>query len=306
LIKRLLIICIFFLLVVSSIGSLSVGYKLSEKINSIDNINSFHKEISGSKFWLAIKADFPEATNITIEYSYNYSSNNSKTNFFFDLFHGKNGGYFYGLKSWGYGYPNIDRYLQIHLGPLNWSYYHNDSDIEWWAEGGYLKWGFRNITGTYYLTYGAFTTEFTLNLWINASKNSTFSTTQGTEVFKFERNDFFGTFNIGWRRGTFILNGKKEIQINNSLFAWFDTSNFKNGFEILKYQSPTGDYKRLFQIDTRGEHINYNFNETMDFKKGLWWGPSGKWTFKATMFNFGLNTLCPNIHLFGADIKLPE
>ncbi len=40
-IKRFLVICVFFLLIISSLGPLSFGYKLSEKINSIDNYNSF-------------------------------------------------------------------------------------------------------------------------------------------------------------------------------------------------------------------------------------------------------------------------
>ena len=40
-IKRFLVIGVFFLLIVSSIGSLSFGNKLSEKKNSIDNNNSF-------------------------------------------------------------------------------------------------------------------------------------------------------------------------------------------------------------------------------------------------------------------------
>lgn len=111
---------------------------------------------------------------------------------------------------------------------------------------------------------------------------------------------------MGWKKGTFILNGKKEIQINNSLFAWFETFNPKNGFEILKYKPPNGDYKRVFQIEICGKPINYNFSETLDFKKGFWWGSSGKWTFKATMFNFGLRRVCPNLRLFGADIKLPD
>jgi outer membrane protein assembly factor BamB len=39
--KRFLVVCVFFLLIVSSIGSLSFGNKLSEKIDSIDNNDLF-------------------------------------------------------------------------------------------------------------------------------------------------------------------------------------------------------------------------------------------------------------------------
>jgi outer membrane protein assembly factor BamB len=40
-IKRYQVVCVFFLLIISSIGSLSFGNKLSEKINPIDNYNTF-------------------------------------------------------------------------------------------------------------------------------------------------------------------------------------------------------------------------------------------------------------------------
>jgi outer membrane protein assembly factor BamB len=43
-IKRFLVICIFFLLLISSIGSLSFGYKLSEKNIILENYNSYSEE----------------------------------------------------------------------------------------------------------------------------------------------------------------------------------------------------------------------------------------------------------------------
>ena len=267
--------------------------------NSIDNTTSFYKKISGQKFWLAIKATFSEPTNITIEYIYIDDSNNSKTNFFCDLFH-KEKSYFYRFERWCWG-SNIDKYYQIHLGPLDSSYYHENSDIQWWGKK-IVTWGFRNLTGTCYLTYIAYANDNIFNIWINATKNVTFSTTNGTDVFKLERHDFFGNINIGSENITFILNGEKEIEIKNSLFAWFTTGlNLKNGFEILKYRLPTGIYKKKSQVEFLG--ISRVINESEDFNKALWWGPSGKWIFKVNMLNRGYY---PNIHLFGADIRLPE
>jgi hypothetical protein len=196
---------------------------------------------------------------------------------------------------------NIDNYYQIHLGPLNSSYYHEESDVQWWGKKITTR-GFCNLTGTCYLCFIGYATDNIFKIWINATKNVTFSTTNGTDVFKFERHDFFGNINIGSENFTFILNGKKEIQIKNSLFAWFTTGlNLKNGFEILKYRLPTGEYKQKFLVDHQGECKV--INESDDFEKALCWGSSGKWMFKVNILNQGY---FPNIHLFGADIKLPE
>jgi len=298
-----IIIMVVFIAPIVNVSSARI---IKQEVDSVtvDNTTSFHKKISGQKFWLAIKTTFSEHTILTIEYKSRVSLNNSKTNFFSYLFHGKETPFHtYGLGRWNQG-SDIDKYFQIHIGRLNWSYYHSDPECIGWANPHH-KWVIDSwILGeSCYFTFIFHAAETLLDVWINTTKNTTFITTQGTEVFKVEREDFFGNLNIGWKRGTIILNGEKEIHINNSLFAWFETAGLNTGFELLKYRLPTGEYESKFQIDKRG--TTKIIKESENFLKNLQWGSSGKWTFMVTMANIGIVKTYPNIHLYGADIKLP-
>jgi hypothetical protein len=90
------------------------------------------------------------------------------------------------------------------------------------------------------------------------------------------------------------------------MFAWFRPDGEATGFELLKYQSPTGDFRRRFQVDIHGEPFNLNTSKMRDFEEGLWWASEGKWTFTTTLMKIGKWKSYPTVYLFGADLKLPD
>jgi len=94
------------------------------------------------------------------------------------------------------------------------------------------------------------------------------------------------------------------IHINNSLFAWFRPDVDSVAVELLKYRLPTSECKKKIQVWNLKGDTKY-LQESEDFEKFLWWGPSGKWTFMISMIGFGKLNLYPNIELLGADIQLP-
>jgi hypothetical protein len=193
--------------------------KLISNSSTTDNTTSFYGNVSGQRFWYAIKATFFQKTNITIEYRFSYSSNGSSKNFFFESYNGSDW-LLYGGVLWTMG-ANPDNYFQVHLGRLNWSYYHHDNpNIANWGHQNATIY-FRNITGTCFFIYESYTTNCSFSIWVNTSETAKFSISQGTEVFAYNRNDFFGNINIGWKRGTVIVNGLKEINIKNRLFAYW-------------------------------------------------------------------------------------
>jgi hypothetical protein len=228
--------------------------------------------------------------------------------YFSDLWQ-KNNSHSYGICCSGISSSDTDFYYQINLGNINKNFFYSKPKYYDWYTLIHAKLGpSYNRTGTEYHTFFSYNDckESTMEIWVNTSHNISISTTHGTEVFFFEREDFYGNINMGSRRGTFILNGVKEIDINNTMFAWFRPDGEATGFEVLEYISPTGSNKRRTQIDICGEAYNYDYNEVRKFEEGLWWASKGKWIFKTTMLKIGLRKYYPTIFLFGADIKLPE
>ena len=221
--------------------------------------------ISGQKFWFSIKIACLEPTNYTIEYNRYILSDYKTMEYHSELFHGQNY-LIYDMGRSGYmssDSSEVDYYFQINLGKFNWSFYHNKQKYHESESWSYSSINYSNMTGTHYFTYFSYCDckVCTMDIWINTSHNISISTTQGTDVFCFKREDFYGNINMGCRRGTFILNGVKEININDTMFAWFQPDGESTGFEVLEYKSPTGDYKRRTQVDIRGEPFNYNFND---------------------------------------------
>jgi hypothetical protein len=278
-------------------------------IQGYGNRTSFHTNISGSKYWISIKVTFSGYANITVETYSNYTCNGSRINFFFDLYNPiYYDGYFYEIRRLSMG-VNPEYYFKAQLGDWNWSWHHENQVGDFWGkEHEIVKIGCYNIS-PYLITFVSYTTNRDMDIWVNTSSDSniSYSTSSGTDVFAYDRYDFSGTVNIGSKRGTLIINGQKDIQINNQLFAWFDTGLVSTGFEILKYKSPTGMYNWKYYIDKKGEHTHVNESGNFgDFVKNLWWGTNGTWNFKVNMLNIGIKPYCPNIFLLGADIKLPE
>jgi hypothetical protein len=308
--KMIAVVVIFFFMMIISLNTQTCSMSTSPVkeiepllyTDKVNNTTSFHTNISGSRFWVAIKGDFFDLTKISFHKFVRYSLNGSSLNSYFDLIFSQAGSYFYDI---GTCSPKTspDYYFQYHLGPLNRSYYHYVDNITHWG------W-FSSTTstcktnGTYYFVWASYMTECSTDIWINFTGNATFSMTNGTEVFTFDRHDFLGNINMGWKKGTFIVNGKKEIQVKNQLFASFDTSVHSTGYEFLQYRSPTGKKNWKFCVDKKGEHLFTN--QSSDFQKNLWWAKNGTWSFTVNMLNMGLNKLTPNVYLIGADIQLPE
>jgi hypothetical protein len=262
---------------------------------------SFHINISGSQFWLAIKANFSNNTTISFHKYENYSVNGSDLSCFFELLQSDTGSYFYSVATWA-PETSPDYYFQYHLGRFNKSYYHNVNNISGWGCGSSTIFTC-NTSGTYYYVIAALTTSYFVDVMINYTGDATFSLTNGTEVFAFGRHDFFGIVNIGCKRGTFIVNGKKEIHVKNQLFASFATWSHSTGYEFLRYHTPSGGKEWSFCLEKKGEPTIAN--KSPNFQKGLWWGGNGTYSFFVDMNLFGIKKITPDIYLVGADILLP-
>jgi hypothetical protein len=261
---------------------------------------SFHVNISGSQFWLAIKANFSNNTIPSFHKYVDCSVNGSNLSCFLELLQSDTGSYFYSVATWA-PETSPDYYFQYHLGPFNKSYYHYIENNGW--ERASTTISTSNTSGTYYYVIAASTTSCFVDVMINYTGDATFSLTNGTEVFAFGRHDFFGIANIGCKRGTFIVNGKKEIHVKNQLFASFATRSFSTGYEFLRYCTPGGGKEWSFCFEKKGGHIISN--SSLNFQKGLWWGENGKYSFLVDMNLFGITKVTPDIYLVGADILLP-
>ncbi len=294
---------------VSKIEQPSISF--SDDRTIIDNTifkngSSLHVNLTGPRFWYIIKTHFSNPTTVTTEFCSYISSKNETVNAratFFCKIPYKEGKYGYGLYSPN-AYPSSkDFYFQLKFGRLNWSYFNiNQNGDSAWGKG-HGKAISRNLTGTYYFIYAAYSAECYYDFWFNTSEETTFSITSGNETFFYQREDFFGNLNIGWQKGLLILNGKKEINVKNKLFAWF-WPHGTTGFEFLNYRMPSGRYEWQFQVHKSFETQSEKGSEYFD--KHLFNGERGKWIFKTSMLNFDKYACDPNILLFGADVRFPE
>lgn len=265
--------------------------------------NNYYTNFTGQKIWVAIRVNFSEPTNITVRFKYSDSQNHSAICSFCYLI-SVNGTPM--LSEGGADqYPtNPDRYFQIKYGDIDWNYSHNSTPLP--GGGGYSNywWKLPNCTGYYDFTAIACSYNTTIEAWVTASKNVTFSMTHGDEVFTFQRNNFNAPFNIGGKIFTFIKNGKKQVAINNALFAWF-CSDPGSGYQRFEYQTPTGNQAWRKEIDFRTITLLTRKSDTFD--SGLLWGQKGIWTFTVNFWEWLPPTfICPNLYFVGADVTLPN
>jgi len=265
--------------------------------------HSYHFILSGQKIWKVVKFNFSEYTVLERHINVHISMNGSSTNFIAEWFLGTGHAVFWTV--WWSKIAIPDRYFQYKIGPFYGYHSHTKNNFKYWGNG--IPWTFSIDMAKNHPQYYVFISYMNssyYDIWLNWTGNATVSATQGTDVFAYDRHDFTGTLNIGRRRGTFILNGQKEITVENTLFAWYDVTNVSTGRETLQYTSPTGDKEFQWYIDRQGEHVTGN--DSWSFTDNLWWGQSGTWKFSINMFNRGLKKQTPNIYLIGADVKLPE
>lgn len=292
-------ICTVVLLVMgSSVSSLETPRQHSKEIT---DPHSYHMILSGQKIWKVVKFNFSDHTNLQRHYSCRCSMNDSNINFIAEFFD----------RSMPYSFCDVysatiaspDRYYQYNIGPF-YGFHSHIKDI--------IDWGYGNGTVTIsedghllYYTFISYMNDSYYDIWLNWPGNATISETEGTDVFAFDRHDFTGNLNIGRKRGTFIVNGQKEISIENQLVAWYYVPNYSTGREVLKYKTPTGKDEWISFIDRKGVHVSWN-ESSYDFNHDLWWGSSGTWQFSVNMFNLGLKKKTPNVCLIGADIRRPN
>ena len=147
-----------------------------------------------------------------------------------------------------------------------------------------------------------------MDLWINYTSNDpTVSIKEGTDVFAYDRSNYIGTPNIGWKRGTFAKNGEMDIPITNHIVAWYVIPYFFTGQETLKYRTPAGQEEWLSFIDERGTHVFEN--RSSDFQYMFSSDQNGIWRFSLDMRNkipikdlkyYELGT--PNVILYVVDL----
>jgi len=294
------IVAVVLLVLSSSVSSLETT---SQNYNEITNQHSCHMILSGKKIWKVIKFNFSQETILNRHISCRCSMNDSTISFIAELFDG--GGSFYSWNIWAATIANPDHYLQYKFGRFYGFHSHN-KNVQGWANGAFLDFGFGvlNSTSTYY-TFISYMNNSYYDIWLNWTGNATISETAGTDVFAYDRHDFTGNLNIGRKRGTYIINGAKEISIENKLVAWYLVPNYSTGHEILKFNTPTGKEEWASYKDKKGEHVSVNVS-SFHFYDDLLWGPSGTWQFSINMFNRGLQKKTPNVCLIGADIRRPD
>ena len=301
-------IAILFTMPINNVSS-SIDIEDDEVVNSPIITNSYYTNISGKKYWVSFKITFFEPTNITLEYN-RYILQDHMTRIYFASIHHSENSFGFSRRISNFISTDTKYYYQINLGNINKSFYYTKQKPGEYEKREHTQRGpYSDRMGTHYYTFFSYCDclEKTFEIWINTSHNVSISKTQGTEVFVFEREDFFGNINVGCKRGTMILKGVKKIHINNTLFAYFDTDPISTGFNFLKYISPSGHHKQIRQIRKLGfPPLLFGHKKESEFEKGLWWAENGTWTFKTTIVKMSLRKSYPMTFLFGADIKLPE
>jgi hypothetical protein len=293
------ILVVILLVLGSSASSLELP---PQNCKEISDQHSYHMILSGPKIWEVLKFNFSEDTEVNRHISCQCSMNDSTICFIAELFQGCSAPYLWTI--WSPTIAQPDRYYQYNIGPFSRTHFHQNNIKDWksWTNLDFVTCFAKEIP-QYYI-FISYMNNSSYDIWLNWTGDATVSVTQGTDVFAYDRHDFTGTLNLGRQRGTFIVNGQKEISIEHTLFALFDVSHFSNGREVIRYKSPNGNEEWKSFVDRRGEHIAGN-TSSEDFDENLLWGSNGNWLFSVNMLNSGLKRETPNFYLFGADIQLP-
>jgi hypothetical protein len=313
--KRNLISLFIILVVILTILSIPMNLKhaspiIEGKTNTLinDNTTSLHLSFTEKSFWLAISADFEKPTNVTVDSNqFLYSENNTQQIYAgFITYPAENNNIY--CCSLFYPDPfcrqDFYSYYQVHLGPINISSYH-PGITENYTEQCRKTDTFYELTGKYYYIFIGHADTSTMDLWINTTEKTMFSIKQGHETFSYERQDFFGNINIGWKDGIVLVNGMKSIQIHNTLFAWY-IPRATTGYSLLRCLSPSHTLQWKFYVDYVYNRVFETGNIPHILDIYVIAGEKGIWTFKADIINFSIFTgTAPNMVLLGADVELP-
>jgi hypothetical protein len=294
--KRLLVAGVIMLFLGSTIPEYE-AVSVQPSSTAADSYHVFYE----NQTWTVISCNFTEPTDVTFRMYQNNTYKRGDTFNFLIEDVSKNGEPLFGGIGWGGRGVSPDYYFQTKFGPINISFSHSPR-VNGGCGGGSGS-SMNNCTGHYQFLIISYGPANTLEVWLNFSRNTTISVTSGSEVFAFQRDDFIGNLNMGWKHGTFILNGKKQITVKNSLYCFYETDWWGGfGYEFLHYTTPAGDQARHCAL-------NYQYRTFLDFTRNdfedhLRNGENGTWTFSINYLMVAGLT-CPNIFLFGADIQLP-
>jgi hypothetical protein len=266
---------------------------------------TIHAYISGQKFWVSFNFNCTGPTSIRVIFNFReFSLNGSSRNCFFFKYEGLN--QVFHAYNWNALNASPDFYIKYQLGKHERSYYHPGERIDFWTpwESEMSFFG----DGKTRFTVGTFTNYSSLELWINYTSDDPMVTMkEGQDVYAFDRSNYTGPLNIGWKKGTYVKEGEIEIPIKNHLIAWYDLPYFSTGKETLKYRTPAGQEEWLSYSDKNGTHISANSSQY--FRSILFSEQSGTWCFSLDMMNmirFSDRENCelgtPNVILFVADI----
>lgn len=279
--------------------------------------SSFHGNTSiNNSNWYVIKLWSPDDFHLEeVFVKWNFRSPTKREDimgFLFTNLQGEN--YDYRLSK-AFFDPN-DKFFHLSIGKIN---YTNDQ-LYYWEEGGVvgeLLWYEINITfspGFWYLIcYAADTIEGNIETWINATENyiEFVGTTEGRGSFIFGTYKFLGNLNIWNKKVSIICNGKKRLQVNNTLIGFF---RMWPGHGLLRFQGidPNGDKKTAMFWQPPFEYYNtkvlWSDFDVIWTRQLIIIGEEGTWSFEIDAF---LYTDYPSVDLmncfffWGADIKLP-
>jgi hypothetical protein len=204
-------------------------------------------------------------------------------------------------------YNRSDFFIHTNIGPFNYTYdhlekYNYSSFTEFWIRGP--KSPFYNLSsGTWYLIcLAAETVECKIEVWINTTMETSFSTTEGNTSFLISTEELGGYLNFKIPHAIGILNGRMTISINNTFFGSWTFPMAWGGGRIL-LEGPDGKLKKCIFI--LSEHLTLGWTSIPHF----FIGESGLYKFRVDM----LAVSRPRegyydpwfFRLYGADIKLP-
>ena len=310
-----------FLILLSSYGNV----EKKESINqiggqpiktSMEKEKHFHIESNSS--WLALK--FSCHHEITINELY--------VNIFSNLTHAKGESDFYllidknftiydaGGGGMVYFYSYNDLFVHLNFFFLNFTY---DRFLRGNFSAGGKSWDY-NITlppNTYYLIcIGTRSKNTHIGIWMNISGNVQFlGKTHGNTTYFYDETAFLGNANLCWINGSIILNGKKDIMINNTLIGWLDIEG-GIGITSLKIISPKGDIEKSFIFDFGFKKYENGWGKRRlvfgdDLCGYITGNAKGKWTIEINMLEFpGIREVTPrnttpNIFFHYGDIIFP-
>jgi hypothetical protein len=188
--KKILIIGFVIIYVVSLVSPAVFGDTVESSKKQMPQSTSsngiltkeFYTTISGKKTWIAVRANFSEPTEIHVRFHKAWSANGSAF-YSFCYMISDNGKPIVSIVNATKSLPNPVRYARINFSNINLNFSHkNLMPHDGRIHGNNNRWFvFEDCTGYYDFIVVGSSFDTTLEVWITASKNTTFSSSQGND-----------------------------------------------------------------------------------------------------------------------------